>query len=99
VESPEQVWLYRAIGTCWNKLADIGEAKIAHSLTQSLEMFISVDSEAIFLRVGAILRASKAWGISVRAVGIRLGASHLHDLFGGIPGAVSAESRMLEDHA
>jgi hypothetical protein len=62
IESPEQVWLYHAIGDGWDKLSLIGEAQIAHSLTQSLEMFIPIDPEVIFLRIGAILRASKAWG-------------------------------------
>ena len=72
VESPEQVWLYRAINGRWDKLAEIGEAKIAHSLTQSLEMFISIDPEPIFLRVGAILKASKAWGYQYEQLGFDL---------------------------
>ena len=72
VEFPEQVWLYHAIGKHWDKLADIGEAKIAHSLTQSLEMFIPVDPETIFLRIGAILRASKAWGYQYEQLGFDL---------------------------
>jgi hypothetical protein len=72
VESSEQVWLYHAIGKHWDKLAAIGEAKIAHSLTQSLEMFIPVDPETIFLRIGAILRASRAWGYQYEQLGFDL---------------------------
>jgi hypothetical protein len=72
VQSSEQVWLYHAIGKHWDKLAAIGEAKIAHSLTQSLEMFIPVDPETIFLRIGAILRASRAWGYQYEQLGFDL---------------------------
>lgn len=72
IETPEQVWLYRAIGSRWDTLADIGEAKVAHSLTQSLEMFIPIDPETIFLRVGAILRGSKAWGYQYEQLGFDL---------------------------
>jgi hypothetical protein len=72
VESPEQVSLYRAIGHHWDKLAGIGEAQVAHSLTESLEMFIPIDPETIFLRVGAILKASKAWGYQYEQMGFDL---------------------------
>jgi hypothetical protein len=72
VETPEQVWLYQAIGERWDKLAAIGEAQIAHSLTQSLEMFVPNDPETIFLRIGAILRASKAWGYHYEQMGFDL---------------------------
>jgi len=72
IETPEQVWLYHAIGKRWDSLAEVGEAKIAYSLTQSLEMFIPTDPETIFLRVGTILRASKAWGYQYEQMGFDL---------------------------
>ncbi|WP_158819901.1 hypothetical protein [Granulicella sp. S156] len=72
VETPEQVWLYEAIGGHWDKLAALGEAQIAHSLTQSLEMFISLDPERVFLRVGDILRTAKKWGYQYEQLGFDL---------------------------
>jgi hypothetical protein len=72
IKTPEQPWLYYAIGTGWDLLGEVGEAQTAHSLTQSLEMFIRLDPETIFLRIGSILRASKAWGYQYEQMGFDL---------------------------
>jgi hypothetical protein len=72
ITTPEQPWLYRAVGQSWDLLAEIGETQLAHSLTQSLEMFISRDPEKVFLRIGTIIRASKAWGYQYEQMAIDL---------------------------
>ena len=72
IEAPEQVALYHAIGAHWDKLAGIGEAGLAYSLTQSLELFIPIDPETVFLRLGAILKASKPWGYQYEQLGFNL---------------------------
>ncbi len=72
ITSAEQPWLYHAVGPSWNLLAEIGETQLAHNLMQSLEMFIPVDPENIFLRIGQIIRAAEAWGYHYEQLAIDL---------------------------
>ena len=72
ITSSEQPWLYHAVGPSWDLLAEIGETQLAHNLAQSLEMFISIDPEKIFLRIGTIIRASEAWGYHYEQMAIDL---------------------------
>ncbi len=72
ITSSEQRWLYHAVGPSWDLLAEIGDTQLAHNLTQSLEMFISLDPEKIFLRIGTVIRAAKAWGYQYEQLAIEL---------------------------
>src|SRR5262249_1560441 len=72
ITSSEQPWLYHAVGPSWDLLAEVGETQLAHNLAQSLEMFIPIDAEKIFLRLGKIVRASQAWGYHYEQMAIDL---------------------------
>ena len=61
ITSPEQTELYHALAPSWDLLAEIGAPKLVHSLVQTLEMFIPVDPERVFLRIGNAVLAGKLW--------------------------------------
>jgi hypothetical protein len=62
ITSPLQSEAYAAVAPSLELMADIGETQLAHHLVQILEMFIPVDAERAFLRMGKVVQAAKVWG-------------------------------------
>lgn len=62
ITSPFQPEAYNAVASSLELMADIGEPQLAHHLVQVLEMFIPVDAERAFLRMGRVVQAAKIWG-------------------------------------
>jgi hypothetical protein len=70
ITSPVQAEAYRAVAPSLDLIADIGEPQLAHSLMQILEMFIPVDPERTFLRMGRVVQAAKIWGYHNESVAV-----------------------------
>ena len=70
ITSPVQAEAYRAVASSLDLIADIGEPQLAHSLMQILEMFIPVDPERTFLRMGRVVQAAKIWGYHNESVAV-----------------------------
>ena len=62
ITSPVQAEAYAAVTPSLDLMANIGEPQLAHHLVQILEMFIPVDAEQAFLRMGKVVQAAKLWG-------------------------------------
>ncbi len=61
ITTPEQPEIYKALSASWDQLAGIGSPQLVHKLIQSLELFIPMDSEAVFLLIGKAALAGKLW--------------------------------------
>lgn len=53
--------MYHALSSSWDLLAEIGSPKLVHKLIESLELFIAIDPETVFLRIGRAAQAGKLW--------------------------------------
>jgi hypothetical protein len=61
ITTPEQPEMYHALCSSWDQLAEIGSPKLVNKLIESLELFIPIDSETVFLRIGRAAQAGKLW--------------------------------------
>jgi hypothetical protein len=53
---------YREVGPLLDELADIGLPSVTHHILETLETFISMDPQGVFLRIGRVVRGGSGGG-------------------------------------
>ena len=68
----EKARFYKEAGSIFDALADVGLPSLAHHLLKTLESFIPIDPEGVFLRIGQVLRSGRTWGYQYESLGANL---------------------------
>ena len=68
----EKARFYGEAGPILDALAEVGLPRLAYHLLETLESFIPIDPEGIFLRIGQVLQSGQAWGYQYETLGADL---------------------------